>query len=66
MRIINYIFVIFSTLILTSCSKDNISFNKDKVEYKIIKDSLRKSIFDSISKVDSLKKPIGIVKLKKI
>jgi len=65
MRIINYIFVILSTLILTSCFKDNTSFLKDKVDYKIIKDSLRKSIFDSISKSDSLKKTIGIVKLNK-
>lgn len=65
MRIKNYIFVIFSVFILTSCFKDNTSFNKDKVEYKIIKDSLRKSIFDSIIKSDSLKQTVGIARLNK-
>ncbi|KEY19660.1 hypothetical protein [Kaistella antarctica] len=65
MKIPNFIFLIVITLSSISCVQERSKLYSNKVELNKIKDSLKKTINDSIAKSDSMKIIIGVAKLNK-
>ena len=65
MRFPNFTVLLISLIFSGSCSQEHSNLYSNKIQLNKIKDSLKKSINDSIAKSDSTKVVVGIAKLNK-